>query len=280
MASLDASGCPASSEQWIERIPLPNGLSFYLPSRIMRGAASFLITEIFRRNRYARPGFELHPSDTVVDVGANMGLFTLWAAPQVPQGRVLAIEPTNVIDCLTLNVQLNGLTNVIPLKAAVSRSEQSLEFIEYPGFNIVTHQANARPALITRLLIRLLYGRYHQEPVRVTVSSAPLAKILDDFQLPEVNFLKMDCEGGEYEIFRGMSRECWQRIERIALEFHELRRDQRHGELVSCLREAGFEVDVRRKLLDYYFMRFGEIWAQRQRDVSRSSQRGLRPQPK
>ncbi len=263
MSGRAASGCTTGSEEWIEKMPLPNGLSFYLPSRTMRGAAGFLITEIFRRNRYVRPGFELRPSDTVVDVGANMGLFTLWAAPQVPRGCVLAIEPTNVIDCLSMNVRLNGLTNVIPVNTAVGGSEQSLEFIEYPGFNIVTHQANARPALITRLLIRLLYGRYYQQPVRVTVSSAPLAKILDDAQLPTVDLLKMDCEGGEYEIFRGMSPECWQRIERIALEFHELCRDQRHGELVACLQEAGFNVDVRRKLFDYYFMRFGELWAQR-----------------
>jgi len=261
MTTLGSRPFCGQPEEWIAKIPLPNGLSFYLPSQEMRGAASFLITEIFRRHRYAHPGFELRPTDTVVDVGANMGLFTLWAAPQVPQGCILAIEPTGVIDCLKMNVRLNSLVNVVPLKTAVGRSQQSMDFVEYPGFNIVTHQAGVRPALVTRLLIRLLYRRYRQEPVRVTVPCEPLAKILDEAHLDVVNLLKMDCEGGEYEIFRSLPQDYWHRIERVALEFHELRKDQRHGELVEYLKKAGFEVEVRRKLFDYYFLRYGEIWA-------------------
>ncbi len=257
-ASQPPAGQP---EEWIAKLPLPNGLSFYLPSQTVRGAARFLIAELFRKNRYAHPGFELRPTDTVVDVGANMGLFTLWAAPQVPQGCVLAIEPTSVMDCLKMNVRLNSLVNVRPLKTAVGGSQPSLDFVEYPGFNIVTHQAGIRPALTTRLLIRLLYRRYRQEPVRVTVPCEPLAKILDEAHLDVVNLLKMDCEGGEYEIVRSLPQDYWERIERVALEFHELRRDQRHGELVQCLKKAGFAVEVRRKLFDYYFMRYGEIWA-------------------
>jgi len=262
LASQPPAGQP---EEWIAKIPLSNGLSFYLPSQTMHGAARFLITEIFRKHRYAHPGFELRPTDTVVDVGANMGLFTLWAAPQVPQGCVLAIEPTNVIDCLKMNVRLNSLLNVIPLKTAVGGVQQSMGFVEYPGFNIVTHQVGIRPALVPRLLICLLYRRYRQEPVRATVACEPLAKILDEAHLDVVNLLKMDCEGGEYEIFRSLPQEYWHRIERVALEFHELRKDQRHSELVHCLKKAGFEVEVRRRLFDYYFLRYGEIWARSRR---------------
>jgi FkbM family methyltransferase len=176
---------------------------------------------------------------------------------------VIAIEPTGVIDCLRLNLQLNGLKNVTAIRAAVGRAGQQLDMVEYPGFNIVTHQAGIRPAALTRFFIRLLYGKYRSEPVHTTTACLPLAEIMDENQVQTVDFLKMDCEGGEYEIFRSMEPDHWQRIRRIALEFHELGPDQRHGELVAILKKAGFEVEIRKPFLDYYCMKFGEIWAQR-----------------
>ena len=110
--SADRNGSPPGEPGWVKKIELPNGLTFYLPDARMEGAVSFLVKEIFKRRRYAHPGFEIGPKDTVIDVGANMGLFVLWAAPQAAQGRLIAVEPTGVIDCLRLNVQLNGLKNV------------------------------------------------------------------------------------------------------------------------------------------------------------------------
>ena len=254
---------PGESSGWVTKIPLPNGLSFYLPDARMTGAAKFVIKEIFHRKRYYHPGFEIRPTDNVVDVGANMGLFTLWAAPQAHAGRVVAIEPTSVIDCLNLNVALNSLKNVASVRAAVGRAGEQLELVEYPGFNIVTHQAGSRPAAVTRFLIRLLYGKYRSDPIRTTAPCLPLAQIMDDHRLETIHFLKMDCEGGEYEIFRGMEPSHWRRVERIALEFHELCPEQHHRELVGILKSAGFEIEIHKPLLDYYLMKFGEIWARR-----------------
>ena len=261
--SADRGGPAASDPGWVKKIDLPNGLAFYMPVARMEGAARFVVKEIFRRLRYAHPGFEIGPRDTVIDVGANMGLFILWAAPQAAQGRLIAIEPTGVIDCLRLNLQLNGLKNVTAIRAAVGRAGQQLDMVEYPGFNIVTHQAGIRPAALTRFFIRLLYGKYRADPVHTTTACLPLAQIMDENQVQKVDFLKMDCEGGEYEIFRSMEPDHWQRIRRIALEFHELGPDQRHGELVAILEKAGFAVEIRKPFLDYYCMKFGAIWAQR-----------------
>ncbi len=47
-----------------------------------------------------------------------MGIFVLWAAKQATQGKVIAIEPTSAIDVLRMNVERNGLTNVVPIQAA------------------------------------------------------------------------------------------------------------------------------------------------------------------
>ena len=66
------SAAAAESDRWEDKIRLPNGLSFYLTSRNMLGATKFVLKEIFVRKRYYRPGFQIRPGDTVIDVGANM----------------------------------------------------------------------------------------------------------------------------------------------------------------------------------------------------------------
>jgi FkbM family methyltransferase len=246
----------------LEAVDLPNGLEFRCSSQ-MRGAAEFLVKEIFRRRRYHRPGFEIRPDDTVVDIGANMGIFSLWAAPQAARGRVIAVEPTGVVETLELSTRLNRLTNIETVRAAVGADGDTLELIHYPGFNIVSHQPQWRPTAVTRALVRLLYGRYDVAPVRVSVPCVSLGTILDTRDVEKVNFLKVDCEGAEYDMLRTLDGRHWDRIERIAMEFHELHAGHDHRELVDLLRRRGFEVTVRKPWFDYYCMKFGEIWAWR-----------------
>ena len=243
----------------LDPIPLPNGLKFYPASRQMLPQAKLVLKEIFKRNRYYRPDFEIHPDDTVVDIGANVGMFALWAAPQAVNGRVIAVEPTGAIECLQQNVRHNGLQNVQCLKAAVGQENGEMEFVEYPGFSLVTHRAGFRLTLRNRCWIRLFRSR----PVRSRVACVSLKRVIDDFRLDTVNFLKIDCEGGEYDIVRGLPPAYWERIERVAMEFHELAPEQDHRELVELLDSQGFRVEVRKPFFEYLFYRTGAIWAHR-----------------
>ncbi|HEY2760704.1 MAG TPA: FkbM family methyltransferase, partial [Pirellulales bacterium] len=100
------------------KIDLTDGLSLWLASPQQKAAAGYVANEIFKKQRYNYPGFEIRPTDTIVDIGANMGVFVLWAARQATQGKVIAIEPTSAIDVLRMNVERNGLTNVAAIQAA------------------------------------------------------------------------------------------------------------------------------------------------------------------
>jgi len=239
-------------------------LDFWFPSPQARPAAEYLFREIFVRRRYLHDRFAIRRGDTIVDIGANMGLFALWAAPQAPVGRLLAIEPGQTADCLAYNVRANRLRHVTTIPVAVGCEGGQVELVEYPGFNLVSHLAGMGPAWITRLLISLRYFRVQSPAVRRDAPSRSLGSLMDEHQLSKVHFLKVDCEGAEYEIFRSLAPEHWNRIERVAMEFHELRPGDRHGELVSLFREHGFRVEVRKPLLEYYLMRFGELWACRE----------------
>lgn len=86
-------------------------------------------------NKFLRPG------DVFVDVGANIGLFTLIAAERVgPEGKVVAFEPTaKTFGRLVDNVRLNRLSNVECLKLALSDSQGQLQLsassIGYDAWN-------------------------------------------------------------------------------------------------------------------------------------------------
>jgi 2-polyprenyl-3-methyl-5-hydroxy-6-metoxy-1,4-benzoquinol methylase len=115
------------------KIDLGDGLSLWLSSTQQLAAARYVVNEIFTKRRYDHPGFQIRPTDNVVDIGANMGIFTLWAARQANRGKVLAIEPTSAIDALRVNIERNGLTNVVPVQAAAGRDGESFEIVTYPA---------------------------------------------------------------------------------------------------------------------------------------------------
>lgn len=248
-------------------IDLTDGMKLWLTDKRQVAAAKYVVDEIFHQRRYARPGYEIRPGDVVVDVGANMGIFALWAAQQAPQGKIVVVEPTSVIDILQLNLEKNGIHNVLPVKAAAGIDGQEWEFTHYPGFNIVNHRSTWQPKLFTRLVIKLLYGRHQVQPVTERVPVKSLERILDEHFIDRVDYFKIDCEGGEYEVFRNLSPRGFQRLDKIVMEFHEYSRDQHHRELVKLLKDNGFEVTVEKNFLEYRMMKFGVLWATRAQRV-------------
>jgi FkbM family methyltransferase len=75
-------------------------------------------------NEYAPVGRPLSPGDRVIDIGANIGAFTILAARIVgPAGQVIAVEPaTDTFRQLERNLALNNLTNAIAKRTAVGET--------------------------------------------------------------------------------------------------------------------------------------------------------------
>ena len=259
------------------RVGLPNGMICHLTSEAMMPLAKYLRWEIFKRARYAHPGFELRPSDTVVDIGGNIGVFVLWAAPQVPQGWILSVEPNPAsLRCLKLNIERNDLGNVTAMQAAAGSDGGMMELIYHPGWEMITYNAKVSapwfykktaPARLLRWIIAGLSNRQiSAEPAqRIIAPLMSLERIMDDQGIPVGNYLKLDCEGSEFEVLRNTSGACWSRIERAAIEYHEFGRDRRVAELVTILERNGFEVEVNQSIAEklgrLFGVSVGEIWA-------------------
>jgi FkbM family methyltransferase len=135
----------------------------------------------------------VRPGDTVVDVGANWGYFTLAARHWTgPSGRVLALEPEpQLFRTLTSNVEMNALANVVALQVAAGAADGEIGFVAYGAGEENRGVSRAASA-----------GERTDFRSRVT----PLDELLDARGVPFVWLLKMDIEGAEYDALRGMAR--------------------------------------------------------------------------
>lgn len=126
---------------------------------------------------------------TVLDIGANIGYYTLIAARLVgDEGKVIAFEPdpTNFA-LLKKNVEGNGYKNVILVQKAVSNKAGEVKLFLRAG-NLAGHH---------------LYDA-HDGNKFVTVSAITLDEYLENENLNKIDFVKMDVEGAEWGVLQGM----------------------------------------------------------------------------
>ncbi len=133
----------------------------------------------------------LNAGDTFIDIGANVGYFTLIASPLVgPTGKVHSFEPVpEVFASLRRNVALNGLSNVRMNRAAVFDEDRDLEIFLPVDGNSGT-------------------GTFFKRPNAPGDSVQCPAHSLDDYVKREgierIRLVKMDIEGAEPFALRGM----------------------------------------------------------------------------
>ncbi len=126
-----------------------------------------------------------------VDIGANIGYFTLTAATILGRsGRVIAIEPSTVsFDALTINIAANkNLADVRCLKVAAGALAGEAMIYEAPPFN--------------RGMTTMVPGWLHSGKSATPV--APLTELLKDEEIKHVRLIKIDVEGSEPEVLKGL----------------------------------------------------------------------------
>lgn len=185
--------------------------------------------EVWGKKDYDIPGFTLARNMTVIDIGANQGFFTLYAASQ--GATVYAFEPcVDNFGILQWNVSKNGLQGSVKMvNAAVTNKQGKVNLfvgLEASG-EILSGTASTRNE-----------NRGGKGVQTRPVESVTLDSLLSDMQIEKCDFLKMDCEGAEYEILASTSQESFSKIARIAIECHE----NRMQEAVTILKNACFEI--------------------------------------
>lgn len=150
---------------------------------------------------------------TFVDVGANWGYFTLYAAYLVgSHGRVISVEADpRAWRVLKANVDRNALSQVSLFASAASDVAGTLSMFRYG--HETDDAANFGVTIATSSV------PHHGS--RFDVEARPLDDVLDDADVERVDFLKMDIEGAEARALRGLERRLSRGlIDRILLELH------------------------------------------------------------
>src|SRR5215218_1208671 len=159
--------------------------------------------------------FRPKEGDIVVDVGAHIGKYTIIASKMVgSKGKVIAIEahPANY-DILKRNIVINKLSNVIALNYAVHSTEMLVKLYEpgqEEGFTIYNTIMTDRISLNNQKYIEVKANR--------------LDSLLLENGIKEVNWIKIDVEGAEYEVLKGATNILSSSKDiSLLIEIHKLR---------------------------------------------------------
>ncbi len=134
-------------------------------------------------------------AETIFDVGAHIGFFSLLAALANPATRVFAFEPlARVFGRLERNVALNRLPNVRPLCAALGERPGTQEFYFPDGDEPVSSSLRS-----DMLLATLPAGTVQHVPVSVVT----LDQIVAQERIARIGLIKLDTERTEHEVLAG-----------------------------------------------------------------------------
>ena len=186
-----------------------------------------IIREIFFDNPYVQH-FTLPSDPVVVDIGGYIGDFSLYAVKYLNAKRVVVYEPTTEnFAILKQNVANNGYDDrIVAVNKAVSSSHEVVLNVQKQEGEEVHVSAYM-----------------YQDAERRSIPSVTLEELMTTHNLLSVDLLKVDCEGGEYDIFPSVPDSVLKRIRNIAFEYHRIEGyEEKLKSVLHRLRSAGYMV--------------------------------------
>ena len=257
------------------RYELPNGM---LISHQNRGETDFLYHEIFEQETYLQHGISLADDACVFDVGANIGLFTLFVLQRAHRATIYAFEPIPpVFESLQINARLYG-GGIRLFNCGLSSASGSASFAWYKHNSVISgryadvqeEQAtvkafmknlSAAKGLSGEALDNLIRERLERE--QFTCPLRTLSEVIAEEGIERIDLLKVDVEKGELDVFEGIRSADWPKIAQLVVEVHDI--DDRLGKVQRLLENHGYQFSIEQdELLEatnvytIYARRFGE----------------------
>lgn len=150
---------------------------------------------------YGLEGLALRPGAVVIDVGAHVGIVSSYLGLRFPAARLFAFEPcARNFANLQRTLAANRVRNVTALARAVSADGRALSVVDVPENSGGSRCIRPAPA------------------GAAPMQSVALTHWLGQQRIEHIDFLKIDCEGFEYEV---LTDALLERVSRLAGEFHE-----------------------------------------------------------
>jgi len=170
--------------------------------------------------------YEIKGDFTVVDAGANIGVFTLYAASKAINGQIYSIEgDKNEFRRLVENVEINNFSNVKAINAALTDIVGEVTFSD----------GHVQP-IKTKLMTKSSYV------FEGLCKSLTLTELINTYKIEKIDFLKLDIEGSEFMVFKESSWLDKTRI--IAMELHSTPDSEKTKKIVDLLKTKNFSVNL------------------------------------
>jgi len=219
------------------RYVLPNGLEIV---HLNQYETDYVYKEVFEDECYLRHGIRLRDGATVVDIGANIGLFSLFVMSRCANPKIFAFEPAPVVyDLLKSNCYAYG-SNVRALNAGVSDKPRTATFTFYEkssvfsGFHSDENEDREAIQTVVRNMLKneSVAGESVEEYVNELTADrlrrrthecrlTSVSDIIRDNQIDKIDLLKIDAEKSELDIIQGIDDRDWPKIDQIVIEIHD-----------------------------------------------------------
>ena len=255
----------ASTIEGRARYQLPNRMAIV---HLNKNETDYLYQEIFAQQSYLKHGIRLPNGACVFDVGANIGLFTLFVNQQCPDARIYAFEPIPpIFETLRINADLYG-SNVKLYPVGLSNTETTATFAYYPAFSMMSGlsaYANAEQEVeVVKQFLRneqqsrvpgsatllkhadeILAGRFEGQSYRCRLKR--LSDVIQEEAVERIDLLKVDVQRAELDVLGGLEAEDWEKIQQIVMEVHDLEGQATEGrveEIIALLESQKYQVVV------------------------------------
>jgi len=167
-----------------------------------------IVCEIFYDKIYERDFVKVSIDDVIVDIGANYGVFSLYSQMFKPK-KVYSVEPIkSTFENMKKN--LDGY-DVVCINKAISDENgvETFALTNVNGNNFSLKNSDG----------------YHPSEVinEEIVETIRIDQLISDYNIPYIDFLKVDCEGGELDLFQTINKDYLKNnINKIALEYHSM----------------------------------------------------------
>lgn len=207
----------------------------------------FVRAEIFTNKTYLKHGLEITNDSIIVDIGANIGLFILFAKSIAPDCQIYAFEPAkDVFPILKENTKF--FNHCIKLfNEGVGQQTGEKSFTYYPGYSVISGfyaDLKADKAVILAgeqykkipASEEVINSRFEQQRT-YSCSVVSLSDFISCENLHQIDFLKVDAEKSEMQILDALSEADWKKVKQIVVEVHGV---ENHERLRQILEQNGF----------------------------------------
>ena len=213
---------------------LPNGLEIV---HLNPYETDYLYQEIFEEQCYLKHGVRLEDGATVVDIGANIGMFSLYVMSRSAGAKIYAFEPAPAVyDLLRANCEAYGGTNARAINAGVGERAGTARFTFYEKSSVFSGfhsdegddrraiQAVVRSVLADHSPVEDDIAALTAERLRSSSHECRITTVSDlirEHGLERIDLLKIDAEKSELGIVQGIAEEDWPKIAQLVIEIHD-----------------------------------------------------------